>query len=76
MTLADLDIAGLTPPERLELIGRLWDALDEGAVPLSPEQREVLDERLDALERDRAEGRPLGVDWEEVRARWTRQRDP
>lgn len=58
-----LDIEELTSEERLELIGQLWDSLDDGEVPLTEAQRGELDRRLDDLDR---EG-PVGVPWEQVR---------
>lgn len=57
-----LDIDQLTPEERLELIERLWDSLSDADVPLTDAQREELDHRLDALDR---EG-PVGIPWEQV----------
>lgn len=59
------DIDEMTPPERLDLIGRLWESLAPGDVPLSPEQRRVLDRRLDRIERDG----PTGITPDELRAR-------
>jgi putative addiction module component (TIGR02574 family) len=58
-----LDIEQLTPEERLELIERLWDSLSDEEVPLTDSQRQELDHRLDALDR---EG-PVGIPWEQVR---------
>ena len=58
-----LDIKALTSEERLELIGQLWDSLDDDEVPLTGPQQDELDRRLDELER---EG-PVGVPWEQVR---------
>lgn len=57
-----LDIERLTPEERLELIERLWDSLSDDDVPSTDAQRQELDRRLDALDR---EG-PVGVPWEQV----------
>ena len=65
-----IDITALSPEERLELIGRLWDSLSDEDVPLSREERDLLDERLDRLERDG----PSGVPWEDIAARWKRER--
>jgi putative addiction module component (TIGR02574 family) len=61
----------LSPEEQLELLGELWDRLSRqpANVPLSVEQREELDRRLDALEEDIKAGRPLGRPWSEVRER-------
>ena len=54
----------LSPAERLELIGDLWNSLDEADVPLTPEQIEELNRRLAEYHADPSSGRP----WEEVRA--------
>ena len=39
-----LDFTGLSTEQRLELIGQLWDSLDQ-APPLSPEERAELERR-------------------------------
>ncbi|HKP62748.1 MAG TPA: addiction module protein [Polyangiales bacterium] len=62
MSKSALDIEQLTPEERLELIERLWDSLSDEEVPLTDPQRQELDHRLDALDR---EG-PVGIPWEQV----------
>lgn len=64
MTLSRLELEKLTVEERLSLIERTWDSLATTAddIPLTNEQREELDRRLDELER---EG-PTGIPWEEV----------
>ncbi len=41
-----LDIARLTPAERLELIGRLWDSLEPEDVRLTPRQDAELGRRI------------------------------
>jgi len=58
-----VDIDSLTREERLERSEQLWDSLGDSDVPLTAEQREELDRRLDRLDR---EG-PVGVPWEQVR---------
>jgi putative addiction module component (TIGR02574 family) len=60
----ELNIADLSPEERLRLIEELWDSLSgkPGAIPLTNAQREELDRRLDDLESSGSEGIP----WEEV----------
>lgn len=62
-----IDIATLSPEERLELLEQLWDSLSTrpDAVPMTKPQREELDRRLDELDR---EG-PGGIPWEEVQRR-------
>ena len=59
-----LNIDDLNPEERLRMIEELWDSLSEqpGNVPLTDEQRQELDRRLDDLERSG----PKGIPWEEV----------
>ena len=63
----DLDIASLTPEERLSLLEELWDSLAAApeALRLTPAQRVELDRRLDDLD---AEG-PVGIPWDEVLSR-------
>ena len=62
--MSTIDIAKLSPEERLELLEQLWDSLSETleAVPMTDAQREELDRRLDDLDR---EG-PVGIPWNEV----------
>jgi putative addiction module component (TIGR02574 family) len=67
-----VNLDDLSPEEQLELLGELWDRLSQrpANVPLSAEEREELDRRLDALEEeDIRAGRPLGRLWSEVRER-------
>jgi putative addiction module component (TIGR02574 family) len=67
MSKPDIDIASLTPDERLSLLEELWDSLASTpeAVPLTPDQGAELDRRLDELD---AEG-PVGIPWDEVLSR-------
>jgi putative addiction module component (TIGR02574 family) len=46
--------------ERIRLVEDLWDsiAVDQSAIPLSSEQMEELDRRLDAYEADSTPGKP------------------
>jgi putative addiction module component (TIGR02574 family) len=71
MSKRDLDIASLTPEERLDLLAELWDSLatKPETIPLTDAQRAELDRRLDELE---AEG-PVGIPWEEVLSRIRRR---
>ncbi len=67
MSKRGVDIASLTPEERLSLLEELWECLAAApeAVPLTEAQRAELDRRLDDLER---EG-PVGIPWDEVLSR-------
>lgn len=60
----------LSPSDRLELIEALWDTLSEEDIPVTPEQRALLDERLDDLEKNP----DAQSSWEEVKARLARRR--
>jgi putative addiction module component (TIGR02574 family) len=54
----------LTPADRLELIGELWQTLDHDELPVSDADRDLLDERRHDLTVNPDSGRP----WEEVDA--------
>jgi len=62
--MAAIDIASLSPEERLQLLDALWESLSATpeAIPLTNAQREELDRRLDELDR---EG-PTGIPWDDV----------
>jgi putative addiction module component (TIGR02574 family) len=62
-----VDIAALTPEERLSLLEQLWDSLTATpeVIPLTETQRDELDRRLDDLEVDG----PVGIPWDDVLSR-------
>ncbi len=60
-----LDLSQLSPDEKLDLIGELWDSLDDRDIALTSEQQAELQSRLDRLDRDGVAGRP----WHEIEAR-------
>ena len=68
MAEAPIRIESLSRDERLDLLERLWDSLSEtpADVPVARAQQVELDRRSDALARDEAKGRALGVPWDEV----------
>jgi putative addiction module component (TIGR02574 family) len=55
----------LSPSARLELIEALWDTLTEEDLPVTPEERTVIDARLADLEAHPADQSP----WSEVKVR-------
>ena len=57
--------------ERMRLVEDLWDSIasDQNSLPLTPEQRVELDERLDAFEADGNPGRPAEDVIAEIRKR-------
>ena len=64
MAKPNIDINELSPEERLELIGELWDSLSGSpdALPLTEAQREELDRRIDEMDREDS----LGIPWHDV----------
>jgi putative addiction module component (TIGR02574 family) len=59
-TLKRLGIDGLGVPERLELIGEIWDSIvsDPSSVPVPDAHRAEIQCRLDEFARDGDRGRP------------------
>jgi len=60
-----LDLAALTPDEKLELIDDLWGSLKPEDIVLTGEQQAELDRRLDRVDHDG----PVGTSWEAVCAK-------
>ena len=54
----------LSPPERLALIGQLWESLDQDDLPLTPAQQSELELRLASLDVDRLKA----VSWTDLKA--------
>ena len=64
-----LDIAGLTPKERLDLIGELWDSLAPEDVRLTPAHEAELSRRMATFEADAS----AAVPWETIEAELARK---
>ena len=65
-----VDISGLSPGERLDLIERLWDSLSRSEEPVVTEaQRTELARRIAALERGEMRTIPLEQALTAIRAR-------
>lgn len=64
-----LDIAHLTPKERLDLIGELWDSLTPEDVRLTPAQEAELALRMASFEADAS----AAVPWETIEAEFARK---
>lgn len=60
----------LSPRDRLELIAALWDTLSEEDIPVTAEERALLDARLADLEANPGDQSP----WPEVKARLEQRR--
>jgi putative addiction module component (TIGR02574 family) len=67
--MATLDISRLTPKERLDLIGELWDSLSAADVQLTPAHKAELERRLATFDADRREAIP----WEDIDAELDRR---
>ena len=64
-----LDIARLTPQERLDLIARLWDSLSPEDVRLTPAQERELDRRMASFDADTQSAVP----WEQIETELSRR---
>jgi len=58
-------VSGLSPADRLELIGKVWDTLSPEDVPVTDGERALLDARLADMEAHPDDQSP----WPEVKAR-------
>ena len=66
MTLEQFGIQDLTPPERMELIGLIWDSIPESPETCPPEwHMRELERRISAADKNPE----LAVPWEGVRSR-------
>jgi putative addiction module component (TIGR02574 family) len=63
------EITRLSPEERLNLIGQLWDSLNDGDIPLTSKQKSELERRLSSLKKDREQA----ITWEELRSELARR---
>ncbi len=59
-----VDVERLSREEQLDLLDQLWESLgrDPEALPLTDEQNRELDQRLDELEKEGAQG----LSWDEA----------
>jgi putative addiction module component (TIGR02574 family) len=61
-------ISSLSPADRLELIGKVWDTLSPDDLPVTEAERALLDARLADMEAHPGDQSP----WPEVKARLER----
>jgi putative addiction module component (TIGR02574 family) len=64
-----VDIARLTPQERLDLIGKLWDSLSSEDIHLTAKQERELDRRMSSFDTDMQDAVP----WEQIDAELSRR---
>jgi len=67
--MATLDISRLSPQERLDLIGELWDSLTAEEVQLTPAQARELDRRIATF----ADDAKTAIPWESIDAEFVKQ---
>jgi putative addiction module component (TIGR02574 family) len=67
----NVNLRKLPLEERIRLVEDLWDSIaaDQSALPLTQDQREELDRRLDAYERDGDPGQPADEVVADIRKR-------
>ncbi|MFO0851463.1 MAG: addiction module protein [Gemmataceae bacterium] len=65
-------VFALSPAEKLDLIGELWDALEEDQVPVTPELIELIEQRKAARLADPSRGVPWEHVLRRVRAKYGR----
>lgn len=58
--MAAIDFSHLSPQERLDLIGEIWDSLSPATVPVTRAQEAEIKRRLATLDRDIEQGRDAG----------------
>lgn len=61
-------VVSLSPAERLELIGAVWDSLSPNDLPVTDDEKALIDARLADIERNPDDQSP----WPEVKARLER----
>jgi len=61
----------LSPGDRLELIGEIWDTLDNSDLPVTSEEQTILESRMAELEANPSAQEP----WTEAKA-WLESRRP
>lgn len=71
MNIATSDILELSVSERIQLVEDIWDSVAEApeSVPLTQNEKDELDRRLDAYHKDPNEGSPWGMVRERIKSR-------
>jgi putative addiction module component (TIGR02574 family) len=65
-----IDISSLSRDERIELMSRIWQSLvaEPEKIALTPQQKEVLDQRLAKLDENGSSGIPAADVFEKLRS--------
>ena len=61
-------VSSLSPADRLELIGKVWDTLSPADIPVTDAERALLDARIADMDENPDDQSP----WSEVKARLER----
>ena len=71
MNIATADILELSVAERIQLVEDIWDSVAEvpETVPLTQNEKDELDRRLNAYHKNPNEGSPWGVVRERIKSR-------
>ena len=64
-----IDYRHMTTAEKLDLIGEIWDSIDQETIALTDEQAAELDRRLATLDEDIKDGRDAAEVSAELRRR-------
>jgi putative addiction module component (TIGR02574 family) len=65
-----IDYSHMTPREKLDLIGEIWDSIEADAIPLTEAQAAELDRRLATLDKDIEQGEDAFAIYDELTARY------
>ena len=65
-----IDFSHLSPQERLDLIGEIWDSIEAGQVPLSRAQEVEIEHRLATLDEDIKHARDADAVLADLRGRY------
>jgi putative addiction module component (TIGR02574 family) len=65
-----IDYRQMTTAEKLDLIGEIWDSIDQETIVLADEQATELDRRLATLDEDIKDGRDAAKVSAELRHRY------
>jgi len=70
LSMTTFDYSHLSPRERLDLIGEIWDSIDADHIPLTSDQAAELDRRYSTLDEDIKQGRDALAIYNDLAARY------
>jgi putative addiction module component (TIGR02574 family) len=66
--MTSIDYSHLSPGERLDLIGEIWDSIEADYIPLAADQAAELDRRYATLDEDIKQGKDAFAVYKELTA--------